>query len=102
MTASESELDKWRDCGHRLYPYVRYFGLFGADLPAIEAVADLARLLGEDTQSAVSQRAASDAAANTVEFIANWMIESNWIKRMSPDKREQFLKELRGLLDDSQ
>jgi hypothetical protein len=92
-----TELEKWRSCGRRLWPYIRYFGLFGADLPAIEAAADMARLLGEDTQAAVSQRAAEDAAAQTIEHIATWIVDSNWIKRMAPDKREEFLKSLRGL-----
>lgn len=37
---------RWRAVGRRLWPYVRYFGLCGADLEAVESVAELATLLG--------------------------------------------------------
>lgn len=62
------------------------------------AAADLARLLGHDTNQAIAAQAASDATVDTVERVAAWMTESGWIRRMAPDAREKFLKELRGLV----
>ena len=44
--AATDELARWRAVGRRLWPYVRYFGLCGADLEAVESVAELATLLG--------------------------------------------------------
>ncbi len=41
-------LARWRDVGRRLWPFVRYFGLCGADPAATEAVRDLGELLGID------------------------------------------------------
>jgi hypothetical protein len=51
------ELDRWRALGARLWPFVRYFGLCGGCPESIEAVGDLATLLGEDCLSATVMEA---------------------------------------------
>lgn len=94
----ENQLEQWRSLGNQLWPYCRFWGLFGAELPAVLAATELARLLGHDTSQAIAAQAASDATVDTVERIATWMTESGWIRRMAPDAREKFLKELRGLV----
>lgn len=46
----ENELSRWRKCGERLFPFVRYFGLCGANVEAVEAVVEMSRLLGHKTE----------------------------------------------------
>lgn len=99
VAALQSELAQWQDVGRRLFEYCRWWGLMGAEIKATLAVVDLAKLLGKDMQAEAVENAAVESSAATVEMIADWMVESNWIRRMSPDKREQFLKELRGLAE---
>lgn len=100
----------WRDVCERLWPYVRYFGLFGGELAAVQAVADLAVLLGRSTAHDVANDAAgrggavvdvADIAdrsrAAAIEEVADWLESSRWIKRVSPDARDKFVRELREL-----
>jgi len=59
----QGELLAWRDVGQRLWPYVRFFGLCGADPEAIKAVADLAKCLGFVERGDGNGSAAANPAA---------------------------------------
>lgn len=99
IRAVQDELAQWQDVGRRLFEYCRWWGLMGAEINATLAVVDLAKLLGKDMQAEAVENAAVESSAATVQMITNWVVESRWINRMSPDKRDQFLKELRGLAE---
>lgn len=52
--SEQNELERWRTNGRALWPFVRFFGLCGADPQAMEAVAELADLLGESVRNAAA------------------------------------------------
>lgn len=62
-----SDIERWQECGRKLWPFVRYFGLFGGDAEAIEAVAELADLLGVDSDRRFDSSDMKIAAASARE-----------------------------------
>jgi hypothetical protein len=77
-----TELAKWQNLGERLWPFVRFWGLCGACPEAIEAMKDLADLIGEQ---AVNQSAAEDMAVNAVNDIVS-QAERRIMERFSEEK----------------
>jgi hypothetical protein len=58
----------------RLWPFVRHFGLCGADPRAVEAVADMARLLGHGEQSlALAENSAAQARLLAINECIQWL-----------------------------
>lgn len=92
-------LEQFEQAAATLFPYVRYFGLCGADLAAVEAVARLAELLGQQQESTVSpQDIAQQARRQTLAEIAH-RIESReqpWGSGILGSSRREIVKQLRG------
>jgi len=79
----DDELQAWRDVGQRLWPYVRYFGLCGADTEATQAVADLALCLGldEGREIAKSAQQAAQAPGGVAKQCAQWLMDHRFYGR---------------------
>lgn len=105
LTPHEAELAArladFESVGRRLWPFVRYFGLMGGDASAIEAVADLGRLLGFAGQPADIDTITRRAKVQAFEELACWLEHSPWLKRMAPDARKPFVEAVRGLAESS-
>lgn len=93
----KQQLAAWDRVGRQLWPYVRYFGLFGGELAAQEAVAELAGLLGLDSAVGASLRAAEVARRQAILDVAEWFRNSPHIRRMAPDAREAAVKAMREI-----
>ena len=91
------ELARWRSVGRELWPFVRFFGLFGGDQKAIAAAAELGRLLGHDTPNSQREKAAEVARQETILGMAAWFEDSPFIKRMTIDQRKPCLEAMRKL-----
>lgn len=78
------------DASRRIWPFVRYWGLCGADPEAVRAMLDLGRALGEikegDGPGAVSGQAFDDAAgeAASEERLAVAVEAANWVREALP------------------
>lgn len=90
-------LSEFESVGRRLWPFVRYFGLFGGDSHAIEAAADLGRLLGHSGQPADIDTITRRAKVQAFEELACWLEHSPWLRRMAPDARKPFVEAVREL-----
>jgi len=74
METAEQRLERANSILERLWPYVKWFGLCGADPAAMEVVAELADYLGYSESS--PQRAAeiaSQVSAKTLKIVANYI-----------------------------
>lgn len=99
MTEQEvlsQRLEQWRDVGERLWPFVRFFALCGGDIRAIDAVSDLATLLGKTPETHLERADTSVAVKQTIETVAEHF-EKHWFRKMLRRDAEAFLKELREL-----
>lgn len=103
--AEESER-RWLACGERLWPYVRYFGLFGGDVEAIEAAAELAKLLGKASGGQSGDSSMLDVNAviestrrATADAISKWFEGSKYIRRMVPEMRDECVEAIRKLAE---
>lgn len=70
-----AELEAWRSAGARLFPYIRAFGLCGAAPQAIEAVEDIAGLLGMQ-QEAVVGEITHRVRLEVANEIAEWFLQA--------------------------
>lgn len=97
VEAISQRLAEFESVCRRLWPFVRYFGLFGGDSAAIEAAADLGRLLGFAGQPADIDTLTRRAKVQAFEELACWLEHSPWLKRMAPDARKPFVDAVREL-----
>lgn len=85
----------------RLWPFVRYFALAGGHPDAISAVADLAILLGKCDAAGGGAGPAAEAAMKardeTLDAVAEWFRASRHWRKMLPESREAFVKDIQGL-----
>jgi len=71
-----------KDAATRLWPYVRYFGLCGADPKAVRAALDLGRCLGvEEMASAAVAETATHVRSTTIDEVAHWLSEHRFTGR---------------------
>lgn len=92
----EKQLEQWRDVGNRLWPFVRFFALCGGDIRAIEAVSDLAGLLGIKSESHLERVDTANAVRDTVQAVREHF-ETRWFRKMLRKDAESYLKELEEL-----
>lgn len=90
-----TELDKWRDVGERLWPFVRYFGLCGGCPASIQAMVDLAELLGVNPAAEIDQKTASQAGKQAIESVISHF-EQKYYRKMLRKDAEAYVQELRS------
>lgn len=100
LTAAADALDAvpdttaLRDACERLWPYVRVFGLCGADPPATLAVLDLGNALGKG--SVDTRELLGGVRQETLEAVTQWLAQHRFAGRhIRRSALERWLKELR-------
>lgn len=93
---SRQKLTQWEAVGEQLWPFVRFFPLCGGDLRAIEAVAEMAKLLGKTSECHLERADTSKAVNQTLVAVADHF-ETHFFRKMLHKDAEAYLKSLEEL-----
>jgi len=95
--AAKSDLSRFRTLTAALWPYVRHFGLCGADPEAVAIVAELGELIGEKPAGQPESEQVQAIAESVMEAVVRHIEASPHARQWVRSARDKFLEELREM-----
>lgn len=80
LAFQHDRLKEFQAVGEKLWPFVRYFALGGANPDAIDAVVELAKLLGKPADGENALAAAKYVRQEATKQVADWLDESPQVR----------------------